>query len=149
MYPIEKCFDFKVVFRFFRYHYLFQAMYDDGLFEKFERNTTLLTNRIKAVFAHLKAQFCHPSLGTKININLQNPNDPIPCCGKKPDGTDRIAPQHLVEEILEEDSSTHLVAHFKTTGTLCCICLGRCCLGLETRVIIKISKNPCYPINVD
>ena len=33
--------------------------------------------------------------------------------------------------------------------TLCCICLGRCCLGLETRVIIKISKNPCYPVNVD
>ena len=33
--------------------------------------------------------------------------------------------------------------------TLWCICLGRCCLGLETRVIIKISKNPCYPVNVD
>ena len=25
--------------------------------------------------------------------------------------------------------------------TLCCISLGRCCLGLETRVIIKISKK--------
>ena len=33
--------------------------------------------------------------------------------------------------------------------TLCCICLGRCCLGLETRVIIKILKNPCKPINFD
>ena len=33
--------------------------------------------------------------------------------------------------------------------TLCCICLGRCCLGLEIRVIIKISKNPSYPVNVD
>ena len=33
--------------------------------------------------------------------------------------------------------------------TLCCICLGRCCLGLETRVIIKILKNPCDCINVD
>ena len=33
--------------------------------------------------------------------------------------------------------------------TLCCISLGRCCFGLETRVIIKISKNPSkYPINV-
>ena len=91
-------------------------MYDDGLFEKFERNTTLLSNRIKAVFAHLKAQFCHPSLGTKININLQNPNDPIPCCGKWPDGTDRIKPQYLVKEILEEDSNTHLVAYLMTTG---------------------------------
>ena len=33
--------------------------------------------------------------------------------------------------------------------TLCCICLGGCCFGLKTRVIIKISKNPCYPINLD
>ena len=33
--------------------------------------------------------------------------------------------------------------------TLCCICLGRCCLVLETRVIIKISKNPSYPVNLD
>ena len=34
--------------------------------------------------------------------------------------------------------------------TLCCISLGRCCFGLETRVIIKISKNPSkYPLNVD
>ena len=33
--------------------------------------------------------------------------------------------------------------------TLCCISLGRCCLGLEIRVIIKVLKNPCYPINVD
>ena len=32
---------------------------------------------------------------------------------------------------------------------LCCICLGRFCFGLETRVIIKISKNPCYPTNFD
>ena len=91
-------------------------MYDDGLFEKFERNTTLLSNRIKAVFAHLKAQFCHPSLGTKININLQNPNDPISCCGKWPDGTERIKPQYLVNEILEKDSNTHLVAYLMTTG---------------------------------
>ena len=35
------------------------------------------------------------------------------------------------------------------TYTLCCICLGRCCFGLETRVIIKNLKNPCYCINVD
>ena len=33
--------------------------------------------------------------------------------------------------------------------TLCCISLGRCCFGLENRVIIKILKNPCYPINID
>ena len=37
----------------------------------------------------------------------------------------------------------------KNLYTLCCIRLGRCCLGVETRVIIKISKNPCYPVNVD
>ena len=33
--------------------------------------------------------------------------------------------------------------------TLCCISLGRCCLGLEIRVIIKISTHSCYPINDD
>jgi hypothetical protein len=33
--------------------------------------------------------------------------------------------------------------------TLCCISLGRCCFGLETRVSIKTLKSPCYPINVD
>ena len=31
--------------------------------------------------------------------------------------------------------------HLTFDCTLCCICLGRCCLGLETRVIIKISKK--------
>ena len=29
---------------------------------------------------------------------------------------------------------------------LYCICLGSCCFGLETRVVIKISTNPCYTI---
>ena len=91
-------------------------MYDNNLFEKFGRNTTLLSNRIKATFAHLKAQFCHPSLGTKININLQNPNDPIPCCGKWADGTDRLYPDHIVKELLEEDSSTHLVTYLMAGG---------------------------------
>ena len=33
--------------------------------------------------------------------------------------------------------------------TLCCISLDRCCFGLETRVIFKISTHPCYPMNVD
>ena len=31
--------------------------------------------------------------------------------------------------------------------TVCCICLPSCCFGLETRVIVKISPHPCYPIN--
>ena len=33
--------------------------------------------------------------------------------------------------------------------TMCCISLSRCCLGLETKVVIKISRDPCYPISVD
>ena len=33
--------------------------------------------------------------------------------------------------------------------TLCCIFLGIFIFGLETSVIIKISKKPCYSINVD
>ena len=32
--------------------------------------------------------------------------------------------------------------------TLCCISLGSC-FGAEIRVIINVSKNPCYPTNVD
>ena len=38
---------------------------------------------------------------------------------------------------------------FQLKSTLCCISLGRCCLGLEIRTIIKISTHPCYPINLD
>ena len=37
----------------------------------------------------------------------------------------------------------HSLTTMTRRDTLCCICLGRCCLGLETREIIKISKNPC------
>ena len=37
----------------------------------------------------------------------------------------------------------YLYIHSGPSSTLCCISLGRCFLGLETRVIIKISKNPC------
>ena len=95
-------------------------MYSDGLFERFERNTTALSNRIKAVFAHVKAQFCHPSLGTKININLQNPNDPLSCCGKWPNGTDKDPeqkrPGQHVKTVLEEDTSTHLVTYLYSGG---------------------------------
>ena len=43
----------------------------------------------------------------------------------------------------------YFLVDIKLTLTLCCILIGRCCLGLETRVIIKISKNPFYPINLD
>ena len=42
--------------------------------------------------------------------------------------------------MLQVLGKTRLNDNFKST--LCCICLGRCCLGLETRVIIKILKNP-------
>ena len=32
---------------------------------------------------------------------------------------------------------------------MCCISLHRCCFGLETRIIIKISTQSCYSINFD
>ena len=35
------------------------------------------------------------------------------------------------------------------TNALCCIFLGRCFWGLETRVIIKILSYSCCPINVN
>ena len=43
----------------------------------------------------------------------------------------------------------HTFSSRSTQRTLCCICLGRCCLGLETRVIIEISTYRFCPINVD
>ena len=50
-----------------------------------------------------------------------------------------------------DTSNSITIYHIKwsTAYTLCCISLGRCCFGLETRVIIKIWTHPCYPINVD
>ena len=41
-------------------------------------------------------------------------------------------------------TSNRFVSH-----TLFCASLRRCCFGLETRVIVKISTHPCYPRNFD
>ena len=41
---------------------------------------------------------------------------------------------------------THLYLHL---CTIMCTLSAKCCLGLKTRVIIKILTDPCYPINVD
>ena len=79
-------------------------MYSDAWFELFERNTTAISNRFKSVFAHVRASFCHPSLGTKVHINLQNPNNPIHLTEKYPGPT--------VQATIEADSTTHLVAYF-------------------------------------
>ena len=46
-------------------------------------------------------------------------------------------------------SYVRIVRLLTELGTLCCISLCRCCFGLETRVITKVSTHPCYPINVD
>ena len=32
---------------------------------------------MKGLFAHVRAQFCHQSLGSKVHINVQNIDDPI------------------------------------------------------------------------
>ena len=84
-------------------------MYNDELFDVYERNLAAITNRFKAVFAHLKAAFCHPSLGSKVHINLQNPNDPIHFM----DSFEKSRSKK-VTEILEADEKTHLVAYFVT-----------------------------------
>ena len=50
----------------------------------------------------------------------------------------------------KQNIALHLLLVFLKMGsTLCCVSLGRCCLGPETRVIIKISTYPCCPINGD
>ena len=91
----------------------------------------------------------------------------VPLCSKKLsvqcqcDGNFWSSTNHKIEEQLRIQSCLGFFPNsyrwpqifYHTTivwpHTLCCISLGRCCLGLETRVIIKISKNPCYPINMD
>ena len=40
------------------------------------------------------------------------------------------------------------IPRFPIITHTCCISLGWCSFGLETRVTIKISNHPCYPINV-
>ena len=64
-------------------------------------------------------------------------------------GNENYLQRFLVQFLLLPSSLHVLTTNADQTHTLQCICLGRCCLGLETRAIIKISKNPCYPVNVD
>ena len=55
------------------------------------------------------------------------------------------------EPLLVEKTTFHTFSErlIQLVHTLCCIALGRCCLGLETRVITEISTYPCCPINND
>ena len=49
---------------------------------------------------------------------------------------------HLIE--IFEKNSIRTFNRTATANRVSRVPLGRCCFGLETRVIIKISKNPCY-----
>ena len=44
------------------------------------------------------------------------------------------------QDFFSNATSNRLVPH-----TLFCVSLRRCCFGLKTRVIVKISTHPCYP----
>ena len=55
-----------------------------------------------------------------------------------------VKPENI--ENLVDEASVDLIIYIKKVP-LCCILIGRCCMGLETRVI-KISKNSCYPVNL-
>ena len=63
----------------------------------------------------------------------------------------KVSNNFLMEFVLSNTFvDNQILLHLSKCSTLCCISLGRCCFGLETRVIIKISKNPSkYPINVE
>ena len=57
---------------------------------------------------------------------------------------------------IEGERKSQLITDSKYTSgirdlsfKLCCTFLGRCCLRLETRIIIKILTYPCCPTNVD
>ena len=49
----------------------------DEISQLTDSNEALVVQRVKAVFAHVQAQFCHQSLGTKIHIDVQNADNPL------------------------------------------------------------------------
>ena len=53
-------------------YYISQVAYDELVLDKYDRNTTELEKLIKRSFVHVQARFCHPSLGMKIQINIQD-----------------------------------------------------------------------------
>ena len=48
-----------------------QVAFDELQYNKLDRNFTLAESLIKRMVVHLQSHFCHPSLGTKMHINLQ------------------------------------------------------------------------------
>ena len=95
-------------------------MYEEALFDLFGRNSSSLIKRIKGAFAHVQAQFCHKSLGTKIHVNVQNADEPI----LLPTGTKQA---EITVPTLKADTSTHLMVvlaastggGFSNTGSPC------------------------------
>ena len=53
-------------------YYISQVAYDELVLDKYDRNTTEVEKLIKRIFVHVQARFCHPSLGMKIQINIQD-----------------------------------------------------------------------------
>jgi hypothetical protein len=83
-----------------------------------DRDTKKSIQKIKSLFVHVQAQFCHPSLGTKYHINIQNINEPIflehlefPYDGNTNDPIikDILKPRTKAE--LEAEPSTHMIAY--------------------------------------
>ena len=63
----------------------------------------MVRKMIKQMFVHVAAQFCHPSLGTKIHLNVQNVNQPIHM-----PATEKFFGATTLKE-LTADNSTHLM----------------------------------------
>ena len=57
--------------------------------------------------------------------------------------------KHVLDQIFlklfyDQFKARYIYIRTLTPNTLCCICLGRCCLRLETRVIINNAFFACF-----
>ena len=83
-----------------------------------DRDTKKSIQKIKSLFVHVQAQFCHPSLGTKYHINIQNINEPIflehlefPYDGNTNDPIIKGILKPRTKAELEAEPSTHMIAY--------------------------------------
>ena len=96
--------------------FIFQAAYDETFFDTVGRDPALAKKKIRGAFVHVQAQFCHPSLGTKIHVNLQNANEPTLLEGFASKYIYFHKPIYSVlhektKSFIEADSSTNLMVY--------------------------------------
>ena len=90
------------------------------------------------MFVHVAAQFCHPSLGTKIHLNVQNVNEPIHM-----PATEKFFGATTLKE-LTADNSTHLMVYIHEGGVGGAATNSPCKPKLyPKKLATQFSKNGC------